>query len=293
MEWIKKSPILGDPAGFWTSLGAIALAMLFAGCAGMRKPISCGLQKACAFPDCSTEICNIYGVNENPFPITMGLDVKSKNMVGYRNDDSIYVLAPKEKRVLKTMRPRYLATGFSLGVAATWAEGSYKAVPDSNSVYSLPYGKGRRYRVSQGYHGKETHQGTWIYSLDFNMPEGDTVRAAMDGIVAMIVDSNSRGCFDTTCTRYSNYVSVLHRDGTFGNYAHLKQRGVMVAVGDTVAKGRAIGLSGATGRVTGPHLHFMVVRCKNAREYETMPIRFQTREGTFRGLKEGFEFTAK
>lgn len=55
---------------------------------------------------------------------------------------------------------------------------------------------------------------------------------------------------------YGNYVVVSRGDGITTLYAHMSKR--KVKAGDTVAQGQVIGLVGATGRVTGPHLHYEV-----------------------------------
>ncbi|MDX1709249.1 MAG: M23 family metallopeptidase, partial [Desulfobacterales bacterium] len=53
-----------------------------------------------------------------------------------------------------------------------------------------------------------------------------------------------------------NIVIVDHGMGIFTNYAHLSK--IDVRVGQHVARGDQIGLSGATGRASGPHLHWGV-----------------------------------
>lgn len=53
---------------------------------------------------------------------------------------------------------------------------------------------------------------------------------------------------------YGNNVKIDHGEGIESLYAHLSQ--VLVSEGDTVVQGQIIGYTGATGRVTGPHLHF-------------------------------------
>jgi murein DD-endopeptidase MepM/ murein hydrolase activator NlpD len=55
---------------------------------------------------------------------------------------------------------------------------------------------------------------------------------------------------------YGNDVIIRHADGRYTLYGHLTRP--LVSAGQTVAKGEAIGVSGATGNVTGPHLHFEV-----------------------------------
>ncbi|MDX6353576.1 MAG: hypothetical protein QOF98_479 [Streptomyces sp.] len=55
---------------------------------------------------------------------------------------------------------------------------------------------------------------------------------------------------------YGNDVIIKHSDGKYTLYGHLSQ--VAVSAGQTVTEDQQIGLSGATGNVTGPHLHFEV-----------------------------------
>jgi murein DD-endopeptidase MepM/ murein hydrolase activator NlpD len=55
---------------------------------------------------------------------------------------------------------------------------------------------------------------------------------------------------------YGNEVVILHPDGHYSQYAHLSS--LSVSAGQQVASGEQIGLSGSTGNVTGPHLHFEV-----------------------------------
>ena len=55
---------------------------------------------------------------------------------------------------------------------------------------------------------------------------------------------------------YGIYVEIDHGNGFHTIYAHMSK--ALVSKGQTVAKGQRIGLMGATGRATGPHLHFEI-----------------------------------
>jgi len=79
--------------------------------------------------------------------------------------------------------------------------------------------------------------------IDFGLPEGTEVLACDDGIVSQAGDNGDFGIS----------ITIKHSWGT-SIYGHLQSIGVLV--NDPVTKKLVIGLSGQTGFVTGPHLHF-------------------------------------
>ena len=83
--------------------------------------------------------------------------------------------------------------------------------------------------------------------LDLAMPVGQDVPAARPGEVA----------FAGELSGYGLTVVVRHDDRTSTRYAHLSE--ILVEPGDAVKAGETIAKSGATGRTTGPHLHFEVL----------------------------------
>jgi murein DD-endopeptidase MepM/ murein hydrolase activator NlpD len=84
--------------------------------------------------------------------------------------------------------------------------------------------------------------------VDLPAPAGTPVAAAGFGRVAFAGPSGSG---------WGNLVVVAHRFGVRTRYAHLSR--VDVELGQRVSAGSTIGLVGATGEATGPHLHFEVV----------------------------------
>ncbi len=87
---------------------------------------------------------------------------------------------------------------------------------------------------------------------DYSVPEGTPVRAAADGRVVMVADHFFGG----------NAVFVDHGDGLVSQYFHLSR--VDVSQGQEISRGARVGAVGATGRATGPHLHFGI-RWRSAR----------------------------
>lgn len=82
--------------------------------------------------------------------------------------------------------------------------------------------------------------------VDIGASYGTDVLAADSGTV--VVSDYDSG--------YGNYVMIDHGNGTQTLYGHMSQR--LVSVGDTVSQGETIGLVGATGAATGPHIHFEI-----------------------------------
>lgn len=80
--------------------------------------------------------------------------------------------------------------------------------------------------------------------IDISSPFGDPVRASNSGKVVVANDLYYAG----------KTVILDHGLGVFSLYCHFSE--IAVELGDEVAKGDIIGKIGATGRVTGPHLHW-------------------------------------
>jgi murein DD-endopeptidase MepM/ murein hydrolase activator NlpD len=107
----------------------------------------------------------------------------------------------------------------------------------------VPFAPTDSFGTRRMFNGKlaSIHRGT-----DFHAPSGTPVVAANDGVVII-----AQGMFYE-----GNLVVVDHGQQFSTLYMHLSK--IEVKVGDRVHKGQRLGLSGATGRVTGPHLHLGV-----------------------------------
>lgn len=101
--------------------------------------------------------------------------------------------------------------------------------------------------ISSGFGAGRTFNGqvsSRHLGVDFRGAVGAPIRAANRGVVAL-VDRFFLG---------GRVVYIDHGAGVVTGYLHLSR--FLVAAGDTVERGQTIGLVGATGRVTGPHLHW-------------------------------------
>ncbi len=151
-----------------------------------------------------------------------------------------------------------------------------KLMGDSVFVYALPYEKGKSYLVVQGYQSLFSHAGD--YAIDFKMKQGTKVIAARNGMVVFVRDTNRTGGLRKKYVGKGNGITIRHSDGTYAHYWHLKVKGALVSVGDTVQQGQHIGFSGGTGLSAFPHLHFEVTR-QSGISREDIPTLFQTRKG--------------
>ena len=93
------------------------------------------------------------------------------------------------------------------------------------------------------------------HGVDIPVGAGTNVLAARDGIATNMGDGGNRGL----------YVVIDHGDGYYSEYQHLRK--ISFSGTKTVKAGDKIGESGATGKVTGPHLHFEIAYCTKGSGY--------------------------
>ncbi len=128
-------------------------------------------------------------------------------------------------------------------VKKTYADGSIAGLWNGNfqlpmaSEITSPFGNKRLFNGQL----KSYHNG-----VDFRAPIGTPVFAANSGVVQMTENLFYSG----------NVVIIDHGNKIFTIYAHLSN--MEVNAGQQIKKGQQLGLTGATGRVSGPHLHWGV-----------------------------------
>lgn len=117
-----------------------------------------------------------------------------------------------------------------------WTSGEV-VLPRRTAVVTSGFGNGRVFNGQVS----SRHMG-----LDLRGAPGDTVLAAARGVVALVDSFLLAG----------DIVYLNHGGGLHSGYFHLSEQ--LVSEGDTVEAGSPIGRVGTSGRVTGPHLHWVV-----------------------------------
>ena len=106
----------------------------------------------------------------------------------------------------------------------------------------------------------------------------------------MLEERHGIGCWENSCSRYANYLVILHDDGTTGEYYHLARNGVLVEQGERVEPGQLIARSGNTGHTTMAHLHFGVYQATSWGRTQSVPIRFATTAGIITRPRPGARY---
>ena len=119
--------------------------------------------------------------------------------------------------------------------------------PVANGFISSYFGE-----RSDPFDGREAfHKG-----VDFAATQGSNVTAVAAGVVTWAGERSG----------YGKLIDINHGDGFVTRYAHNER--TLVTVGQTVKRGESVALMGSTGRSTGPHVHFEVLR--NGRQVDPL-----------------------
>ena len=137
-------------------------------------------------------------------------------------------------------------------VDGTGAAGFYNEFGEKSpqTLAKRPLGKGR----ISSYFGVRKHPvlGHDIHhaGVDFPSPVGTPIPAAADGIITHLGRNGA----------YGKYIRIRHNDTYSTAYAHLSDYNSALRIGSYVKRGQTIAYVGSTGRSTGPHLHYEVLK---------------------------------
>jgi len=233
----------------------------------------------------------ILAHNTNSYSVTININAEFTNVKSNKAKYSSLTLGARTSAECMRFTPSDSGT-YAYTLKYSWILGSQNAAHDNSYMYRLPFAVGSSYGVSQGYNGKTTHFGHSQYAIDFAMDVGTKIYAAREGKVAKTKsDSNTRG-IGPEYSKYGNFVTIEHSDGTFATYYHLKLHGVAVSVGSTIQRGDFLGYSGNTGYSSGPHLHFAVFSLDSNAKTQTIPVKFKSANGVVDDPQKGSFYKA-
>lgn len=152
----------------------------------------------------------------------------------------------------------YVGAGHIIAAEFVNQRETFRAIRHENGNYYTPAGKNMRKtflrapvhftRVSSNFNPRRLHPVTGKVAphngIDYAAAVGTPIMAAGDGRVIASAYNNLNG----------HYIFVQHGERYVTKYLHLSRR--HVKNGERIRQGQVIGRVGATGRVTGPHLHY-------------------------------------
>lgn len=234
-----------------------------------------------------------YHLNlNNPFPYTVSVLIEFSELSNLSVNKKVpfkVVLKPNQfRQKFITLSPKNTNRKNSYRYTFRTINGDCNKKHQTKYPYRLPFEKGKKVRIMQGFFGDFSHQKQ--HAIDFDVPIGTKILAARDGIVIETKDDSDSGGKTKEFANQGNFIRILHEDATTAVYFHLKKNGVVVKVGDKVEKSQLIGYSGNTGWSTSPHLHFEI-RQNSFEEKKTVPFLFEIAPNRLEEVKKGNFYT--
>ncbi|MDO8653707.1 MAG: M23 family metallopeptidase [Undibacterium sp.] len=199
--------------------------------------------------------------NTSRVPISVNLILSSASNFASNRAWPIHALiAPGKTVELAEVYSADRRIGFTYYYNWTMQIGDPSARPAPDARYIVPFIGNRPFQVSQAVDGPifSHNQPRNKFAIDIPMPIGTTIVAARAGYVIERVMQFDEGKAEQTYYDKANFIRILHDDGTWAEYAHLKNYSSNIYPGQRIDAGVAIGLSGNSGFSTEPHLHFQI-----------------------------------
>lgn len=228
---------------------------------------------------------DIVVVNQNQAPVEVDFRLTQRDNVRAQSIPSRWIVPPHSELKIASLQPLEAAAPLRYDYKMRWQLGDPGAQHNQRFAYTPPIPVNSVFTIAQGFNGSLSHSGEGNrYAIDIGMPIGTAIRAARGGSVVSVKDSYGAGGNSTAYRGQTNSVYILHDDGTFGVYAHLRRGSALVKPGQRVQIGQIIAQSGNSGYTTGPHLHFAVLR-NAGMKWQSVPFELASPYGTVRPAK--------
>ena len=192
-----------------------------------------------------------------PLQVQLSAGSSTRNMDASPSLPVTYLLQPKRRQLLTQLQAIDANAPMIRDLKSLRVPGDPHAIADE-VTYSLPIDENSRWELGQEFNGEYSHHDEQNrFAVDFIVPVGTPVLAARAGVVMeTIANYDTGGRNAKIYAGRANFIRILHDDGSMALYAHLKESGILVSIGQRVGLGEPIGYSGNTGFSSGPHLHF-------------------------------------
>lgn len=163
---------------------------------------------------------------------------------------------------LTTLKPIDENQGISFSYSYASIKGDYKATPEHDFKYVLPFKKGKTIKaLDLNYLGKKFGNKApknWR-SFQFLTKPNDTVFASRKGVVVQLQNElNPDAVKEYGFRSNSNYVIIEHSDGTFAKYDVLKKNSVMVKLGQKIYPSMPLAITGSYDKPENSQLRFSI-----------------------------------
>ncbi|MFT3928732.1 MAG: M23 family metallopeptidase [Spongiibacteraceae bacterium] len=228
---------------------------------------------------------DIVVVNQNQAPVEVSFKLTKQDNVRAQSIPAQWIVPANSEVRIASLQAQNAGAPLNYDYQMRWQLGNPNARHNEAFAYSPPVPVNSVFTISQGFNGNFSHDGEGNrYAIDIGMPIGTGIRAARGGSIAVVKDSFSDVGGSVASRGQTNAIYVLHDDGTFGVYAHLKRNSALVRPGQRVQAGQIIAQSGNSGYSTGPHLHFAILRNAGLK-WQSVPFLLASPYGVMRPAK--------
>jgi len=231
--------------------------------------------------DGETNIVIANNLSQIPITVTVTL-TSATNIASSVNWPIIRLLRGGETAELVRVTPDNKQQRYAFAYQYEYMIGQPNVQATPGAKYLVPFVFDRALQISQASDGPifSHHDVGSKNAIDIPMPIGTPVIATRSGTVIQNINQFSdNGQATTAFLTKANSISILHDDGTWAQYLHLKQFSSRVSVGQKVTAGMPIALSGNSGFSSEPHLHFVLQKNENG-TIVSLPIKFWTTENS-------------
>lgn len=131
------------------------------------------------------------------------------------------------------------------------------------NVYDLPVSQSAVTKIINK--NGVSHINFFENALDFLVPLGTKVVSPYDGQITNVIDNYDQFGKTEKFAKFANFIQIMHPNNEVSDLVHLAKGSSLVKIGDKVKKGQPVAITGESGWMAEPHLHWFVWQTKGLR----------------------------